>query len=83
MKRFLIIAALCLGFVAPANAQIVTKYSGIQPLEHPSSYAEKYFGEELTTLSKGTVKVDSTPFEIRAELGPVQFRRMRVMGGTK
>ena len=58
MKRFLIIAALCLGFVAPANAQIVTKYSGIQPLEHPSSYAEKYFGEELTTLSKGTVKVE-------------------------
>ena len=43
---------------APVNAQIVTKYSGIQPLDHPSSYAEKYFGEELTTLSKGTIKVE-------------------------
>jgi tripartite ATP-independent transporter DctP family solute receptor len=58
VQRFLIIAALCLGCITPANAQIVTKYSGIQPLEHPSSYAEKYFGEELGTLSKGTIKVE-------------------------
>jgi tripartite ATP-independent transporter DctP family solute receptor len=58
VQRFLVIAALCLGCIAPANAQIVTKYSGIQPLEHPSSYAEKYFGEELGTLSKGTIKVE-------------------------
>ena len=58
MTRFLIIAAACFGLIAPANAQIVTKYSGIQPLEHPSSYAEKYFGEEVGTLSKGTIKVE-------------------------
>ena len=58
MRRFLIIAAACFGLIAPANAQIVTKYSGIQPLEHPSSYAEKYFGEEVGTLSKGTIKVE-------------------------
>ena len=58
MQRYLIIAALYLGFIVPANAQVVTKYSGIQPLEHPSSYAEKYFGEELGTLSKGTIKVE-------------------------
>jgi hypothetical protein len=32
---------------------------------------------------KGAVKSDSSVFEIRAEFGPVQFRRMRVMGGTK
>jgi hypothetical protein len=30
-----------------------------------------------------TIKSDSTVFEVRAELGPVEFRRMRVMGGTK
>jgi tripartite ATP-independent transporter DctP family solute receptor len=46
---------LCL---APAHAQIVTKYSGIQPIDHPSSYAEKYFGEELGILTKGAVKVE-------------------------
>jgi tripartite ATP-independent transporter DctP family solute receptor len=43
---------------APAHAQIVTKYSGIQPIEHPSSYAEKYFGEEVGILTKGSVKVE-------------------------
>ena len=31
----LLIAALAL--TAPAEAQIVAKYSGIQPLDHPSS----------------------------------------------
>ena len=31
--------------LAPAQAQIVTKYAGIQPIDHPSSYSEKYFGE--------------------------------------
>ena len=45
MWRFLIAVATCLGVTATANAQTVTKYSGIQPIEHPSSYAEKYFGE--------------------------------------
>jgi hypothetical protein len=30
-----------------------------------------------------TIKVDSTPFEVRAEFGGVQIRHMRVMGGTK
>jgi len=44
--------------VASANAQIVTKYSGIQPVEHPASYTEDYFGQEVGTLTKGTVKVE-------------------------
>ena len=44
--------------LAPAQAQITAKYSGIQPVEHPSSYAEKYFGTEVATLTKGTVKVE-------------------------
>jgi hypothetical protein len=30
---------------------------------------------------KGTVKSGRTVFEVRAEFGPIQFRRMRVMGG--
>ena len=57
--RTLLIAALAYVCIqASANAQIVTKYSGIQPIEHPSSYAEKYFGEEVGILSKGTIKVE-------------------------
>jgi tripartite ATP-independent transporter DctP family solute receptor len=44
--------------LAPAQAQIVTKYSGIQPIEHPSSYAEKYFGEEVGVLTKDSIKVE-------------------------
>lgn len=54
---FSLLAALFVAS-APAHAQIVTKYSGIQPVDHPSSYAEKYFGEELGTLTKGTIKVE-------------------------
>src|SRR6267378_3330037 len=42
-----------------AGAQIVTKLSGIQPLEHPSSYAEKFFAEQVSTLTNGTVKVET------------------------
>src|SRR5215213_6037906 len=58
MKRLALTAFALFAAVTSANAQIVTKYSGIQPIEHPSSYAEKYFGEELGTLTKGTVKVE-------------------------
>src|SRR5256885_7728518 len=52
----LLIAALAL--IAPAEAQIVAKYSGIQPLDHPSSYAEQFFGEQVNLLTKGAVKVE-------------------------
>jgi tripartite ATP-independent transporter DctP family solute receptor len=44
--------------LAPAKAQIVAKYAGIQPIDHPSSYSEKYFGEEVGLLTKGAVKVE-------------------------
>lgn len=44
--------------MSSANAQIVTKYSGIQPLDHPSSFAEKYFGQEVELLTNGSVKVE-------------------------
>src|SRR5215216_7249385 len=58
MNRFAFAAVTLFATFASANAQIVTKYSGIQPVEHPSSYAEKYFAEEVGLLTKGTVKVE-------------------------
>ena len=58
MRMIVAVAATALLSLAPAQAQIVTKYSGIQPIEHPSSYAEKYFGEEVGVLTKGAVKVE-------------------------
>ena len=58
MKRLALATVALFATVASANAQIVTKYSGIQPIEHPSSYAEKYFAEEVGLLTKGTVKVE-------------------------
>src|SRR5262245_10832310 len=58
MRMIAAAAIAALLSLAPAQAQVVTKYSGIQPVEHPSSYAEKYFGEEVATLTKGSVKVE-------------------------
>src|SRR5206468_10087536 len=58
MERLAFATVALFATIASANAQIVTKYSGIQPIEHPSSYAEKYFAEEVGLLTKGTVKVE-------------------------
>jgi TRAP-type C4-dicarboxylate transport system substrate-binding protein len=58
MKRALVAAIALLATIAPAAAQIITKYSGIQPLDHPSSYAEDFFGEQVNVLTKGAVKVE-------------------------
>jgi tripartite ATP-independent transporter DctP family solute receptor len=58
MRRFALLAAAAFALTSAANAQIVTKYSGIQPLEHPASYTEDYFGQELATLSHNTIKVE-------------------------
>jgi tripartite ATP-independent transporter DctP family solute receptor len=56
----MVAAALALAVAAPAAAQQVTlKLSGIQPLEHPSSYAEKFFAEQVQTLTNGAVKVET------------------------
>jgi tripartite ATP-independent transporter DctP family solute receptor len=54
-------AVAALGFfaIAPAHAQIVAKLSGIQPLEHPSSFAEKFFAEQVATLTNNAVKVET------------------------
>ena len=53
------VAAAVLLVAGTAHAQLVTKLSGIQPLDHPSSFAEKYFGEQVEVLTKGTVKVET------------------------
>jgi tripartite ATP-independent transporter DctP family solute receptor len=58
MSRILAAAVGLLMAAAPASAQIISKYSGIQPIDHPSSYSEKYFGEEVGVLTKGAIKVE-------------------------
>ena len=44
--------------IASAHAQIVTKYSGIQPVDHPSSYAESTSPRKSAFSTKGTIKVE-------------------------
>jgi tripartite ATP-independent transporter DctP family solute receptor len=58
MRRFALLAVAAFALTSAANAQIVTKLSGIQPLEHPASYTEDYFAQELATLSHNTIKVE-------------------------
>ena len=62
-----------------ASAQIVTKYSGIQPLDHPSSYAEKYFAEQVNVLTKGAVKVETYA---NTQLGDAVANVQSVRNGT-
>ena len=40
MRKFALLAAVAFAVSSAANAQMVTKYSGIQPTEHPASYNE-------------------------------------------
>ena len=60
MKR-LAIALAAIGWLAaaPASAQVVAKLSGIQPLDHPSTFSEKFFAEQVSTLTNGSVKVET------------------------
>ena len=58
MKRLVLLGFAAVFATTAAHAQIVTKYSGIQPIDHPASYAEKYFGQEVGMLTKGAVKVE-------------------------
>jgi tripartite ATP-independent transporter DctP family solute receptor len=69
-------AALAAG---PASAQTVAKYSGIQPLDHPSSFAEKYFAEQVEVLTKGSVKVETYA---NAQLGDAVANVQSVRNGT-
>ena len=73
-------AALCAVLSAtPVAAQIVTKLSGIQPLEHPSSFAEKFFAEQVSTLTNGTVKVETYH---NTQLGDAVANVQSVRNGT-
>src|SRR3954465_13749106 len=65
--------------IASANAQIVTKYSGIPPITTPSSYAEKYFAEEVGLLTKGTVKVEAYA---NTQLGDAVANVQSIRNGT-
>jgi tripartite ATP-independent transporter DctP family solute receptor len=58
MKKLALLAVAAVFATTAAHAQIVTKYSGIQPADHPSSYSEQYFAKELATLTKGAIKVE-------------------------
>ena len=80
MRTLFASIALALAVSAgPAGAQIVTKMSGIQPLEHPSSYAEKFFAEQVATLTNGTVKVETYH---NTQLGDAVANVQSVRNGT-
>ncbi len=53
--------------------------SGIQPLDHPSSYAEKFFAEQVWTLTNGTVKVENYH---NTQLGDAVANVQSVRNGT-
>ena len=80
MKKLFVSAALAAALLAaPASAQIVTKYSGIQPLDHPSTYAERFFAEQVETMTKGTVKVETYA---NTQLGDAVANVQSVRNGT-
>ena len=58
MKKLALLGFAAVFATTAAHAQIVTKYSGIQPADHPASYAEQYFGKEVAILTKGAIKVE-------------------------
>jgi tripartite ATP-independent transporter DctP family solute receptor len=62
-----------------AGAQIVSKISGIQPLDHPSSIAEKYFAEQVAQLTNGTVTVENY---YNTQLGDAVANVQSVRNGT-
>src|SRR6266571_4758986 len=62
-----------------ASAQIVTKLSGIQPLEHPSSYAEKFFAEQVSIMTNGAIKVENYH---NTQLGDAVANVQSVRNGT-
>jgi tripartite ATP-independent transporter DctP family solute receptor len=80
MRKLLASVVLATALAAtPAGAQIVTKYSGIQPLEHPSTFAEKFFAEQVSTLTKGAVKVETYA---NTQLGDAVANVQSVRNGT-
>jgi tripartite ATP-independent transporter DctP family solute receptor len=72
-------AAVALLSLAPAQAQITAKYAGIQPIDHPSTYSEKYFAEEVGVLTKGTLKVEAYA---NTQLGDAVANVQSIRNGT-
>jgi tripartite ATP-independent transporter DctP family solute receptor len=79
MKKLAALAVATFVATTTAHAQIVTKYSGIQPTDHPSSYAEQYFGKEVATLTKGAIKVE---VHHNTQLGDAVANVQSVRNGT-
>jgi TRAP-type C4-dicarboxylate transport system substrate-binding protein len=80
MKLLLSSVALAIALsAAPAGAQVVAKLSGIQPIEHPSSFAEKFFAEQVATLTNGTVKIENYH---NTQLGDAVANVQSVRNGT-
>jgi tripartite ATP-independent transporter DctP family solute receptor len=80
MHKLLFALVLAAGMLAgPTHAQIVTKLSGIQPLDHPSSYAEKFFAEQVGFLTNGAVKVETYA---NTQLGDAVANVQSVRNGT-
>jgi tripartite ATP-independent transporter DctP family solute receptor len=75
---FLTFAVFALSTTANA-ATISTKYSGIQPNDHPASYTENYFADEVSTLTHGTVKIEVYH---NAQLGDAVQNVQSVRNGT-
>src|SRR3954447_19888464 len=59
--------------------QITARYSGIQPINHPSTYTEQFFAEMCETLSGGSVKVETFA---NAQLGDAVANVQSVRNGT-
>ena len=80
MRKFALLAAAAFALSTAASARRSSpKMSGIQPLEHPSSYAEKFFAEQVATLTNGTVKVENYH---NTQLGDAVANVQSVRNGT-
>lgn len=79
MKLLASVAVATALFAGTAGAQTVVKLSGIQPVEHPSSYAEKFFAEQVGILTNGAIKVETYQ---NTQLGDAVANVQSVRNGT-
>ncbi|MBI3503641.1 MAG: TRAP transporter substrate-binding protein [Proteobacteria bacterium] len=79
MKLFASVALATSLLAGVASAQTVVKLSGIQPIEHPSSYAEKFFAEQVGILTNGAIKVETYQ---NTQLGDAVANVQSVRNGT-
>src|SRR5215470_10418659 len=80
MKLLLSAASLAVVLCAgPAGAQVVAKLSGLQPIDHPSSFAEKYFAEQVATLTNNAIKVETYA---NTQLGDAVANVQSIRNGT-